>query len=313
MVPARLLRSMLFLRDQGFRVRLSRSATSAVEPGPATVRHRVEDLHDAFADPEVDAVVSCVGGWASYQLLPFLDYELIARSPKCFIGYSDTTSLHVALMSRAGLSTFYGPAALPQFGEQGGPDPYTWSAFSTFALSAYAPHEIEFPDYWVTEYLAWDRDDTRPRRRERVGPPRAIHSGEASGPVLAANLETLMTLAGTPYWPQLAGWILLVELSDSIRPWQAYRALGQLSQTPGFAEVAGLGLGRIPPATDVPAAKLHDYLLMVAPEVPIAVDLPFGHTDPILTVPQGSRAALSCDEGGVRLSFLARPTDGGRR
>ncbi|MGH3773621.1 MAG: hypothetical protein ACRDRW_19885 [Pseudonocardiaceae bacterium] len=53
----------------------------------------------------------------------------------------------------------------------------------------------------------------------------------------------------------------------------------------------------------VTAVKLHDYLLMVAPEAPIAVDLLFGHTDPILTVPQGSRAALRCDEGGVRLSF----------
>jgi muramoyltetrapeptide carboxypeptidase len=62
-----------------------------------------------FADPEVDVVQCLTGGFGSMQLVPHLDFDLIAEHPKAFSGYSDITALHVALRQRAGLATFYGP------------------------------------------------------------------------------------------------------------------------------------------------------------------------------------------------------------
>jgi muramoyltetrapeptide carboxypeptidase len=70
---------------------------------------RARDLEAMFADPEVDVVQCLTGGFGSMQLLPHLDFELIAEHPKAFCGYSDITALHVALRQRAGLATFYGP------------------------------------------------------------------------------------------------------------------------------------------------------------------------------------------------------------
>ena len=161
--PGRVKRGAEHLESLGFRVCLASGAMSTSEPGPANVRARVEDLHEAFADPSVRVVMTSIGGWASHQILAHLDYDLIARNPKHFVGYSDTTALHLALMSRANLSTTYGPALMPQFGEYGGIDEYSWKWLSKLLLFGEAVGRFEQPLYWVNEHLAWDNADTRPR------------------------------------------------------------------------------------------------------------------------------------------------------
>jgi muramoyltetrapeptide carboxypeptidase len=62
-------------------------------------------------------VLAAIGGDHAVELLPHLDYDLIRANPKLFQGYSDVTVLHWALLRRAGLVTFYGPALLPELGE----------------------------------------------------------------------------------------------------------------------------------------------------------------------------------------------------
>ena len=69
---------------------------------------RGADLNALFADPEVDAVQALQGGYGSAQTIPYLDFELIAANPKPFVGYSDITALHTALLRRTGLATIYG-------------------------------------------------------------------------------------------------------------------------------------------------------------------------------------------------------------
>src|SRR5919204_1393564 len=72
-----------------------------------TTRHAA-DLNALFADPEVDVVQSFQGGYGSAQTIPYLDFDLIAANPKPFVGYSDITALHTALLRRTGLATIYG-------------------------------------------------------------------------------------------------------------------------------------------------------------------------------------------------------------
>ena len=69
---------------------------------------RAEDINALFADPEVDLVQALQGGFGSMQTIPYLDFDLIAESPKALVGYSDLTALHVALRQRAGLATVSG-------------------------------------------------------------------------------------------------------------------------------------------------------------------------------------------------------------
>ena len=75
----------------------------------SAVGSRVADLHAAFADPAVAAIMTVIGGYNSNELLPSLDWELIRANPKIFCGYSDITALQGAILARAGLVTYCGP------------------------------------------------------------------------------------------------------------------------------------------------------------------------------------------------------------
>ena len=81
---------------------------SATTTSPATRERRADDLNALFADPEVDVVQALQGGFGSAQLIPYLDFDLIAENPKPLVGFSDLTALHVALRQKAGLATIYG-------------------------------------------------------------------------------------------------------------------------------------------------------------------------------------------------------------
>jgi muramoyltetrapeptide carboxypeptidase len=75
----------------------------------SSVASRVADLHAAFADPEVDAIICLRGGYGTPRLLDRIDFELLQNNAKPFIGYSDITALHVAISRYAGFVTFHGP------------------------------------------------------------------------------------------------------------------------------------------------------------------------------------------------------------
>lgn len=70
---------------------------------------RLADLHAAFADPAVGAVWCLQGGFGSWRVLDQIDYGLLRRHAKPFIGYSDVTALHLAIQRYAGFVTFHGP------------------------------------------------------------------------------------------------------------------------------------------------------------------------------------------------------------
>ena len=64
----------------------------------SSVEYRLADLHDAFADPDVDGILTVIGGFNSNQLLTGIDYELVAENPKPLCGFSDITALGNASM-----------------------------------------------------------------------------------------------------------------------------------------------------------------------------------------------------------------------
>ena len=75
----------------------------------AAIGSRVADLHAAFADPDVHGILTVIGVFNSNELLPHLDWNLIAQNPKVFCGYSDITALQNAILARTGLVTYSGP------------------------------------------------------------------------------------------------------------------------------------------------------------------------------------------------------------
>ena len=100
-----------------------------------SIASRVEDIHEAFLDPNVKMVITCLGGFNANQLLRYLDYDLIAKHPKIFCGYSDITALSNAIYARTGLVTYHGPH------------------FSTFGFDK----EIEFTRYAFVNCIMNDK------------------------------------------------------------------------------------------------------------------------------------------------------------
>jgi muramoyltetrapeptide carboxypeptidase len=74
----------------------------------SSINSRVKDLHDAFKDPNVKAIMSVLGGYNSNQLLDAIDYKLIQQNPKIFCGFSDITALGNAIFHKTGLVTYSG-------------------------------------------------------------------------------------------------------------------------------------------------------------------------------------------------------------
>ncbi|GAB5408868.1 MAG: hypothetical protein BalsKO_12330 [Balneolaceae bacterium] len=87
---------------------------------------RAKDLVDMFQDSEVDAILCTRGGWGCNRILPFLDYELIKANPKPLIGFSDITSLHMAIFHKTRLVTFHGPVGKSEW------NPFTVNSWTKF-------------------------------------------------------------------------------------------------------------------------------------------------------------------------------------
>lgn len=278
---------------------------------------RVADLHAAFADPEIAGVVSTIGGDDSIRLLPLVDLDLLAANPKAFIGYSDATVTHMALR-RAGVTSFYGPAVMAGFGENGGLHDYLIEGVRRALFDA--PDDgvwawPENPDGWTVEELDW-ADPANQERRRQVHPSTGWrwHGGQAAeGPTVVACLEVLDWLRGSAWWPDLDGAVLLLETSEEAPPPDVVaRFLRSLALLGDLHGLAGLVLGR-PGGASLDPARHVDYDAAVAQVVrteqgldglPVVTGVDFGHSDPMWTVPQGVR--LRVDPDARRLTFLER-------
>lgn len=74
------------LENLGFRVSFSEHYLESDMLSSSSIKSRVADLHAAFADDSVDAILATIGGFNSNEPLPYIDYDLIAKHLKSFVG-----------------------------------------------------------------------------------------------------------------------------------------------------------------------------------------------------------------------------------
>lgn len=98
------------LTQMGFKVTFGDHVSGMTLDGTNSISERIEDIHAAFSDPNVKAIQTVIGGFTSNELLPYLDFDLIANNPKIICGFSDFTALANAITAKTGLVTYYGPA-----------------------------------------------------------------------------------------------------------------------------------------------------------------------------------------------------------
>ena len=227
--------------------------------------HRANLINRLFEDQAIQAIVCARGGFGSMRTLPLLDFDLIRRHPKIFIGFSDVSAILSVLYTQCQMVAFHGPVT------------------TTLADACRETRD---------GLLAAVSSD-RPVEIHLTG-GRTIRPGFASGPVVGGNLTTLCHLVGTPYAPCFANQILFLE-DRGEETYRIDRMLFQMKLAGCFDKLAGLVLGAF---TDCgPLENIYKIIgnIFAEDDIPIMAGLDAGHMNLNITLPIGLDATLDTD------------------
>jgi muramoyltetrapeptide carboxypeptidase len=273
------LRGIAWWEAHGYRVKLAEGALARTDWTAGSPELRALDLMAMFSNPSVDAIQCLRGGYGSAQVIPHLDFQVIAAHPKPFLGFSDITALHTALLRFTDLATFYGPSL----------------------TSVSDPTMSEFTGQRLLQVLSGETMGPFPRNPDDPF-VRALAPGKASGRLVGGCLSDLQHTMGTPWEFTLDDAIFVFEELGS-SPHGIDRALLQLSQAGKFERVRGVVVGDLEgcewkseegsapwPHTKTLEEMLEERLASLG--VPVIYKLPFGHGIHNATLPLGVQATL---------------------
>ncbi|SDJ83941.1 S66 family peptidase [Sediminibacillus albus] len=270
---------------------------------------RAEDLHTAFRDKSVKAIVANIGGEDSIRLLPYIDFEVIRANPKIFMGYSDVTISHL-FCHKAGVSSFYGPAILTDFAENVEMDSYTVEMVNRTFFSSEPIGKIQPAKQWTSQFVEWTEENKQKRRKMQPNGGYEILQGKGTvrGQLIGGCIEVLEFAKQTVLWPEDSYWdnsIIFFETSeeqpepDFIKYWlRNYAAQGILSKANGIV------FGKPKDEKYYQAYKtqitqvMQEYALT---DVPILYNMNFGHTEPKFILPYGATAEINCETGSFSI------------
>jgi muramoyltetrapeptide carboxypeptidase len=296
----RLERGLAALAALGFEPVVARNLGARHDLFAGTAAERLDAFHELAADESIAAILFARGGEGALALLPELDWSLLARRPRAYVGYSDLTPLLLEIPRRLGFATFHGPMVAADFAR--GLEPEERVSF----LAALAG---EWPQIVPASTLVRVRDQGEPvlvRVRDQSEPvlvrvrdqsETVLADGAAlepvEGPLVGGCLSLLTALLGTPWRPDFDGAIVLLE--EVAEPsYRLDRMLTHLALSGSLAGVRGVVLGEFE-GIDVREGGYVRAIERVARAVPgraVLGGAPIGHVGPNRTVPLGLSARL---------------------
>ncbi|MGG5253920.1 S66 family peptidase [Neobacillus sp. SM06] len=287
------------LNQLGFEVTYGRNTSEHDEFFSTSIENRLEDLHAAFADPNVKGILTVLGGYHANQLLKYIDYELIAANPKIFCGYSDITVLQAAMYKKTGLISYYGPH-FSSFGMKHGFD-YSLQSFIE-AVTNDAPYELMPSTEWSDDPWYLEQDT---RTFMKNDGPIVIQEGKAEGRLIGGNLCTLNLLQGTEFMPSLKESILFIEDDEESHIHIFDRDLQSLLHLPDASGIQAVLIGRFQKASNVTEAAIRKMILdkRELAGIPVIANVNFGHIQPIATIPFGARAFISAEGTKTKINI----------
>lgn len=278
--------ALKFLLNKGFKVSFSKNSRELDEVNSSSVQSRVEDLHEAFSDKNVKAILTCIGGFNVNQILEYIDYPLIENNPKIICGFSDITALLNAIYAKTGLVTYHGPH------------------FASFGFD----NNIEYTNHYFEKcIMKSDKYFIEPSREAKEY--YVIQDGTCEGEIIGGNLCTLNLLQGTEFMPNLKNKILLLEDDNIMGDYftaEFERNLQSLIQTLGFNGVKGILFGRFDSSCKI---DMHTIRRIVSTKkqlknIPILFNVDFGHVLPFVTFPIGGVLKINATDTSVSLEVL---------
>lgn len=278
--PVRLQKGIEYLNIQGFSVIKGKSLEAKYGYFAGNDELRLNDLHEMFANPKVDAIICARGGWGALRLLDKIDYNLIRRHPKVFVGYSDITTFQLAFWQKCGLPSLSGPMVAVEMAN--GINDFTAQHFWNQLFNHESHYHFTFSE---TPVQVWQ-------------------AGQAQGRLLGGCLSMLAHQSGTAYSPDYSGSILYIE-DVGEEPYRIDRYLAQLKLAGVFEQINGLIIGEFSDCEDKNPARnsftieevLREYF--ADSRYPVIYNFPYGHGAVKVSMPLGVEAVLDTGTGAV--------------
>lgn len=262
----------------------------------APVEKRLEDLHEAYADPKVRCIIPAMGGSSANQLLKHIDYGLVKKDPKIICGLSDITALADALYAKTGIVTYYGPH------------------FTMLGASKLVDYSIEHMEktfcsealfllHPAAHYCDSEWDSQKIVNEDGFWP---VNTGSATGKCIGGNLLTLNFLLGSEFMPDMKNTILFLEANKVIDYKDVQNTLQAILNQPGSDQILGIIFGRFQKQTGM-TRELFVKMIKSKKElekVPVVGNVDFGHTVPMLTFPIGGKVKLKVEENKAAIEIL---------
>lgn len=255
------------LENLGFNLKLGEHVKARYGYFAGTDEQRASDVMNMFRDPEVDAIMCIRGGWGCNRILPLLDYDQIKANPKVLCGFSDITSLHMAIYQKSDLITFHGPVGKS-----------AWTDLTTDAFK-----RILWEGDPAVYILPKDQEDSF-----------VVTQGNAKGKLLGGNLTVLVSMIGSGYLPSFENAILFLEdVGESV--YRIDRMLTQLKMAGILDQLSGFVFGK---CTDCEAGDnsltlqqvLDDHVKPL--QIPAFYGAMISHEDDNITLPVGIEAEI---------------------
>ena len=290
---AKMTQGIAYLQQLGYHVQLMPHALDSNTYLAGSDATRLADLHAAFADPTVDAILCARGGFGTTRLLEKIDWDLIKANPKIFIGFSDLTAFLIPMFERTGLIGFHGPMLT-----------------SNLILPG-----VNSSSATLSHTMLWDIVCGRQTVPYEIPiQPQGYHclqKGTATGKLMGGNLSLLAALCGTPWQPNLEGTILFIEdwherFYSIDRQWTQMRQAGLLKGIQGVVLGEFCEMAPGDDFTNFGLPELFKSLILDLPEpVPAGLGFQFGHGDWTATLPVGVTCRFEAEAG--RLEVLSSP------
>ncbi len=280
-------RGIKYLKSKGFKVKESPNLRGKNKYLSGKGPEQLADIHWAFENDEIDLIICSRGGYGTPRYLDDLDYELIAQHPKWFAGYSDLTALQCALGVETGLVSLSGVMAAVEMAMEGGIDPFTEECFWNLLMDPIQGQILKNPSDM---------------------PPTVLSPGEGEGQLVGGCLSLFNNLMGTPYFPDVAGNIMVLEdIGENVQ--HIDRMLSQFKMAGYFhgdESINGLMLGQFIDAwenADEDDFTLEELVRDIIGDVdfPIVSSVAYGHGMRKMTLPLGANVRLNGTDGSLKL------------
>lgn len=295
------------LHEWGLKIKEYPSTRAASDSPNRSPQARAQDVNDAFADKNIQAIIPSIGGDGSVLLLPFLNSTIISQNPKILMGFSDTSPL-LTYIHTLGLITFYGPSIMAGFSQMENLPQTFKNHVRDILFNPQEYYEYNAYKQFSEGYPSW----AKPENTGKINKLKSDNGwklvqgqGIVEGELFGGCIEVLEGLKSTNFWPSPNFWngkILFFETRET-KPlvyWVQWM-LRNYGMQGIFEKISALLFGRPNDYTDEEKDKLYITIKDVVakefgrPDLPIITNMDFGHTDPHLVMPLGVKAQLDCD------------------